>query len=187
MNMAVTRFPPSFDNNPLTYGFALFSLSLVTAVSMAIIIGWVVEARRSCRIDQIIRNPIPRPLRRGRKPGCISAVTLYRLIVGLLLSTVVSGALPDVAVLLAWGEASPTMMDVLFSIDRICDGALLLPFLVAIFLIARATQVTEHRLALDPVMVKLRPAKGVLREKAKMVGLLLLIAAAVTVFKALPA
>jgi hypothetical protein len=174
-----SRFPPSFDDNPWSYGYALFSLALITSISLAFLIGWGLEHRREAEINRIIRNQAHPPRRHG-----LTLLGLYRLLVSGLLLTIVFGAMPDVLVLLAWGEASDNTMWLLFEIDRAMDGAASLPFLFFVILSIRAAPVVDHVIGIDPVKVSLRPTWGMVRDKLKIVGMVLCIAAGVTFYKA---
>src|ERR1044072_6619805 len=96
--MHPARFPPSFDDRPLGYAFALFSLALITSLSLAILTGYALEHRRECEINRRIGNKAYPPRYHG-----LTLIGLHRLIVSGLLLTIVFGALPDVPSLLAWG------------------------------------------------------------------------------------
>jgi hypothetical protein len=179
-DMALTRFPPSFDGNPWTYGLALFSLTLVSAICLTILVGWLLEARHQREIDRRIGNwVISRPIPR------LTIYQLHRLTkVGFLL-TILMGACPDALVLFAWGEADDATMIALFAIDRWCDGLLLLPFLWSTMLVLWGGQALDHRLASEPSYVKLRPSWLLAQQKIKMVAVVLLIALGVTYSKAM--
>lgn len=173
---AVSRFPPSFDGNPWTYGFALFSLTLVSAVSAAILVRYALEARQRREIDVKIHNALARP----RLPRIIS---VHRLIVSGLLLTILIGAFPDVLILLAWGEASDGTMEILFAIDRVGDGLVVFPFVAAAVLSTWIGQVLDHRIALDASAITMRMSVSQLRERARMVAIVFLIALGVTLAK----
>ena len=173
------RFPPSFDDSPLAYGFALFSLTLVTAISLHIVIGYALESRREREISRRIQNRAYPPRRNG-----LTLLGLHRIIVSGFLTTIILGAGPDVLVLLSWGEASDATMWTLFQIDRICDALLLLPFMVSVFFTLRAGMPVDHLLGLDPIKISLRPSCGMVRDKLKIMGAVLCIAGGVTLYKA---
>lgn len=178
-SMLATRFPPSFEGNPWAYGFALFSLTLISAISFSMIVGYALEARRQREIDRLTRNLLAQPTR-----AMLSPITLYRLIVSGLLMTILFGALPDVVVMLAWGEAEDPTMWLFLQIDRVFDGLTLAPFTIAIYVAVRAAQAVDHRLAVDNLQISLRPSWSTLRDKLKILGLVLLIAIGVTLYKA---
>jgi hypothetical protein len=175
---AAERFPPSFDNSPFFYAFALFSLSLITSISLGVVIGHALEARRAREVDRLIGNPLPRV-----KVSALSPVSIHRLIVSGFLLTIIFEALPNVLVMLAWGEASDATMRSLFDIDRACDGMALLPFMASILVSLRAAPVVDHRLAVEPLRIQLRPTWGMIRDKLKITGLVLFISAGVTFYK----
>jgi hypothetical protein len=105
------------------------------------------------------------------------------VLIGSLLLTIFMGAFPDVLILLAWGEASDRTIEVLFLIDRLFDGTLMYPFLVAIVLIVSASQPIEHVLDVDPKQASIRLGWGDLKQKLKLVAVVMLIAVGVTVAK----
>lgn len=174
----LTRFPPSFDNNPALYAFALFSLSLITSISLGIVIGYGLEARRAREVDRLIQNQLTRV-----DTPALSPVSIHRLIVSGFLLTIIFGALPDVLVMLAWGEAADTTMTILFDVDRAFDGLTLLPFLGSVFISLRAAQVVDHRLAVEPLKIRIKPSWGMIRDKMKIAALVLFISAGVTFYK----
>lgn len=178
MDMLSPRFPPSFDDSPFAYAFALFSLTIVTALSLSIVIGYALEGRREREISRRIGNWASAPRKNG-----VTLLGLHRVIVGGFLLTIIMGALPDVLVLLAWGEASDETMWTLFLVDRAFDGLLLLPFLFSVFITIKAGMPVDHLLGREPVKVSLRPTWGMVREKLKIVGAVLCISVGVTLFK----
>ena len=177
--VAVSRFPPSFDGNPWSYGFALFGLTLVSAMALTILIGLLLEPRLRREIDARLDNQIPRPVPRD----WLAPLSLYRMILVGFLLTIVMGAAPNVLLLLAWGEASAATIDVLFLIDRLCDGGLAVPFLGTCFLILWAGQAVEHRLALPAVSIRSSPPWKLVRQRLKLAPVVLLLAIGVTFAK----
>lgn len=176
------RFPPSFEDSPIAYAFALFSLALITAISLAVVINYVLEERRARELERRV-GKLPRTLL-GSRYAEITLLRLHRLIASGFLLTIIFGALPDVLVLLAWGEASDTTMWALFQLDRFFDGMTLLPFLASIWIGAQASQAVDHRLALDPAPMRLNFSWGLIKDKIKIGGLVLCIAVGVTLYKA---
>lgn len=177
--MHPTRFPPVFDDSPLAYALALFSLALITSISLAIVAGYALEHRRELEINRLIDNHAAPPRRHG-----LTVLGVHRLIVSGLLMTIIFAELPDVLVLLAWGEASDETMFALFQFDRLFDGITLLPFLFAVSISVRANMVVDHVLGLDPIKISLRPTWGLVRDKLRIVGVVLCIALGVTAYKA---
>jgi len=174
------RFPPVFEDSPIAYAFALFSLSLISALSLAMLVGFVVEQRRAREVEAMVDNRAYRtPARTG-----LSLLQLHRLIVSGFLLTILFGALPDVLVLLAWGEASDTTMMALFQLDRLFDGMTVFPLAVAFGLQSVAAQAVDHRLFIEPAPVRLVLRWSALKEKVKIGGLVLCIAVGVTLYKA---
>lgn len=177
--MNPNRFPPSFNDNPWSYGLALFSLALITSISLAYVIGVALERWREREINEKIGNPAVPPRRHG-----LTLLSYHRLILCGLLSTIILGAGPDVLLLLAWGEASDDAMWWIFQIDRAGDAATIAPFLISMFLTIRAERSIEHRLGVDPIKIPVRPTWGMVRDKLKITGAVLCIAVGVTLYKA---
>lgn len=174
-----TRFPPSFDGNPWTYGWALFSLTLVSAISLAILVGWALEARHQREIDRRLDNWVS-----ATRVPQLTVYQLHRLTKIGFLITILLGAMPDAVLLYAWGEATDATIIVLFAVDRYCDGILLVPFLWTTFLILWGGQAVDHRLAADPGLLNVKPSWRFVRDNLKIVGVVLLIAVGVTYSKA---
>lgn len=173
-----SRFPPTFEGNPFSYGFALFGLTLITAVSMAVLANYFLEARARKDISAQLGNLVEQEELDGTSP-----LAVHRRIVSGLLMTIVFGAFPDVLVLLAWGEANDRTMDFLFALDRLGDATALIPFMFAIVVAAAAQQAINHRLALEVGKIKLCFTRDRLKERMKMVVVVFLIAVGVTFAK----
>lgn len=177
--IAHSRFPPSFHESALAYGFALFGLTLISAISLALLVGNILEARHNRQIDLrlgnwVVRKPIP----------TVTALSLYRVKICCLLSVIICGALPDVLLLLAWGEGGDAMILNLYTLDRFADGFAIVPFLLFVSTFLMSGGAVSHRLALDPREVDLVPRWARIRDKVKMTVLAFLIAVGVTLYKA---
>jgi hypothetical protein len=173
-----STYPPSFAGNPWSYGFALFSLTLICAFAIAMLLHFVFEARAKRAVLKFFgQHPQP-PL------PWASPLTIHRTIVMCFLATILLGAFPDVLVLFAWGEASNRTMDVLFLLDRIGDGSTFVPFTAAVALSAWGAQVVPQQLIRDtPVVVSAFKWRTV-KDQAKVVVMVLIIAVGVTIAKA---
>lgn len=177
--VAPSHFPPSFDGNPWTYGQALFSLTLVSALSLAQLLALYFEPKREREISRLIGNPVPQP--RGYP---MSALVAFRLILASFLLMAFLGAAPDVLILLAWGEASASTIEALYLVDRLGDGFVMFPFLTATWLIARTKQHHEQHLA-NAVHIPLGLFRwSTLLQNMKITAGVLVIAAGVTLGKA---
>lgn len=175
---AASPFPPSFDGNPWTYGFALFSLTLVSAMSLAQLLAYVFEERRlreAERAGNMVFRPPNSPL---------TTLSAFRRIIISFLLMALLGAGPDVLILLAWGEAGNSTIESLYLLDRTCDGLVMVPFLSALWLLARTRQALPQQLA-KAALIPLGPFRpAMLRDNAKILGVVLLIAIGVTFGKA---
>lgn len=174
----MSRFPPSFDGNPWSYGYALFGLTLVSAASATVLVSYLLEARERRAINRLLDNQVIPALGPRWPLGRV-----LRVVIGSLLLTIFMGAFPDVLILLAWGEASDRTIEILFLVDRLLDGTLMYPFLLAITLIVSAGQSVEHVLSVDPMQASFRLLWSDLKQKLKLIPVVLLIAVGVTVAK----
>lgn len=176
--IAHSRFPPSFDGNPWSYGFALFSLTLISAVTLAMLCAYVLDARAKASMNETLDNYVRQP-----SFSNLSPLTLHRQIVSGFLLTIFMLAFPRALVLLAWGEASVETMEFLFALERHGAGLVLLPFMVSVTLAVAAGQAVDHRLGLELGTVQLRVSWQRLHERLKMALVVLLIAVGVTLAK----
>ncbi len=175
----MAQYPPSFDGNPLSYGFALFSLTLICAFSIATLLHFLFESR----LDQLLKRQMPGYCPSPRLQWS-SPLSIHRMIVTGFLFTILFGAFPDVLVLFAWGEGTRRTMDILFLLDRIGDALTFVPFTAAIFLTAWGSQVVPQQLVRDTPVGLRRPTWRTVRDQFKIVGMVLIIAAGVTLAKA---
>ena len=171
-------FPPSFDGNPWSYGFALFSLTLICALSFAMLLQFVFEWNAKREAQKIAANEITRPV------PFATPLTVHRLIMTGFLLTILCGALPDVLVLFAWGEASAETMNRLFMIDRIGDGITIVPFATAAVLSAWGLQVLPQQLVRETRVLLQRPRWDTVKAQVKIAATVLVIAIGVTLAKA---
>lgn len=175
---AQSNFPPSFDDSPWSYGFALFSLTTICAVSLSMLWQFWFEARARRLAAKMAMNLVAEPV------PFASPLTVHRLIIAGFLLTILCGALPDVLVLFFWREASTGTMETLFTIDRIGDGLTLLPFLLSAVLSAWGIQVIPQQLLRETRVTLRRPGWDTVRDKLKIVAVVLIISAGVTLAKA---
>jgi hypothetical protein len=176
------RFPPLFQDNPFSYGFALFSLTVVSAIFLAILIGWGLESRRTKEIDRLVGNEIPPPMGLGFD---LTPFRAHRIILSGLMLTIVMGALPDAVFLMAWGEVSNGTINAILAVDRACDGVLIVPAMVSVMFLVVSGQGMEHRLHFNAVHRPFKPTWSLIRDKLKIAGVVLLIAVGVTYAKSL--
>lgn len=153
-------FPPAFDDNPYTYAFALFSLILVASISLA----HVVRLTRSLQPD---------------RDGWKTPITIFRLQMIALFLTLFIGTFPDVVVLLLWNEISDPAMVQLWALDRMFDGAMLVPFLFAVLLGVRSSPRIVFQLIRAEAPGAAWPTWIQTKEQLWVIGLVLVIAAGV--------
>lgn len=171
-------FPPSFEGEPLSYGFALFSLTLICALSLAMLMQFVFEAKARREAQKIAANRICEPV------PFASPLAIHRWIISGFLVTILLGALPDVLVLFAWGEARDSTMEWLFFVDRICDGLTIFPFTTAAVLSAWGLQVLPQQLVRETRVLLQRPRWETVKAQVKIAATVLVIAIGVTLAKA---
>lgn len=179
MTPVAHAYPPSFDGNPWSYGFALFSLTLISALSLAHLLTMLHDAHRVRLARRLFSGALA-----GETIGLFTLLGSYRTILAGLFLTIVLGALPDVLLLLAWGEASDPVIDRLFLLDRVCDGATLVPFLFAVTMKAWVIQALPQRLA-EVSRTPLQPLRPfMIARYLKILALVLVISLGVTIGKA---
>jgi hypothetical protein len=175
---AISAYPPSFEGNPWSYGFALFSLTLICALALAMLLQRLFERRATHAAIKSMGQERLKPL------SWANPLTIHRWITTCFLLTILSGAFPDVLVLFAWGEASARTMNVLFLIDRVGDGLTFLPFSVAVGLSAWGRQVVPQSLIRDTNLPVRPPHWKEVKDHIKIVAMVMIIATGVTIAKA---
>ena len=106
-------YPPSFDNNPLLFAWALFARILIVLMASATLVR--VASRN--RVEQIEAN---------------HPVYYHRMTVACFLWGALIGAGSDVLTYLFWGEGTPTFTYFVFVTARVLDGLTMFPFLMAL-------------------------------------------------------
>lgn len=176
--MPDSPFPPSFADNPLSYGFALFSLTTICAVALSMLLQFLFEWRVKVTLSRstlsVTREKVP----------FATPLGIHRAIITCLLLTILCGALPDTLVLFFWGEATEQTMRLLFSIDRTGDALTLAPFLSAAFLSAWGMQAIPQALIREARVQLRRPGWEMVKDKVKIAALVLAISIGVTFAKA---
>lgn len=171
-------FPPSFEGSPWSYGFALFSLTLICALSVAMLLQFVFEWHARREAQKIAANRISADV------PFASPLAIHRWIITGFLVTILLGAFPDVMVLFMWGEARDSTMVTLFTIDRVCDGLTIFSFTLAAVLSAWGMQVLPQQLVRETRVMLQRPRWETIKAQTKIIGTVLVIAVGVTVSKA---
>lgn len=173
-------FPPSFEGNPWGYAFGLFGDVLAASLALAMLLGYLFEARRARQIDKMLRNPLltdPIP--------AWSPLALYRLGKITILLFIVMRTLPDAAWMLAWGEVSEPVIRVLLAADLWMDGAALAPFFVSIACWAWGRQVIPQKLIEgNAAFVAGHPPWDIIWKNGRIVVTVFVIALGVTIGKA---
>lgn len=178
MTEPLAEFPPSFHGSPWSYAFALFSLTLICALALAMLLQFVFDWHARRMAQKIAANLICEPV------PWASPLTVHRLIITGFLLTILCGALPDVLVLYAWGEATASTMNTLFLIDRIGDGLTVAPFTCAAVLSAWGLQVLPQQLVRETRVMLQRPRWETVKSQVKIAATVFVIAIGVTLAKA---
>jgi hypothetical protein len=177
---STSPFPPSFDGNPWTYGFALFGLTLISALSLTQLLAYWGEGRQLRMIYRLIQNEVPP----APPVPPLSILGAYQRIIANFLLMAFLGATPDVFILLTWGEAGAPMIEILYLIDRLGDGLCMVPFLNALWLMVRTREALPQQLA-KVVDIPLGPFRWTrLGQNLQIFIIVLLIAIGVTLGKA---
>lgn len=186
---AHSRFPPSFDDNPFTYAFALASMSAIAFVSIGLLLSWWFEARDHRTIRRMHFNDLTFPQGPGfwerlftRRP--MTLFHYHRVIMGSFLVSFILGTMPDAIVMILWGEAHDATMAIAFDADRICDGLAMIPFMFAVVVGWRCSDSLVHALAspgeYEPPAISWR----LVRERGRAVLFILLMSIGVVFYKA---
>lgn len=177
-----SKFPPAFQGDIWTYGMALASMSALSFVSFAILVGYVLEARINEKIGKQICNWLKAPEKKQRTLGFYD-----RLVTSGFLVTILLGTFPDVLVMVTWREvSSETMLD-LYHWDRVCDSLVIIPYLFSVFLGLGIRQAKRHKLN---YRADYKPHPNIIHwsdalEKAKIIVLALVLAAGIAFYKSI--
>lgn len=173
---SATDIPPAFAGNRAAYAFALFSMFSMTSLA----------------IRQIILIAHEMADTNWREEPDIG---LYRIAIALLMASIVTSVGPDVLLLLLWGEAERGTIVACMTIDRICDGLALAPFLGALHILVRVYQLRIAPLpdlaptwlngmsARERALFIVMPRREGLREQAQIVVAILVIALGLAALK----
>jgi hypothetical protein len=160
----VTTIPPAFDHNPYSYGFALFGMVVLASLSTAAVV------KNSRDMDP-------------HRDGYTSPITLSRVRLIFYCLTVDFLVVPDIAILLCWGEVTDHAMENLWALDRALDGASVLPFLVATVITIRGGQRINTALISAPYQADIWPTWGQVKDQVVILMVTALIAAGVALGK----
>lgn len=170
-------FPPSSADSPLAYGFALFSLSMISVVAIAVLMALFIEWRGARENRMFLPLPIAR--------NCSDLNVALRVALVMFSMFLLAGALPDALILLSWGEVSiPTLRNMLI-IDRTLDGLIIFPFLAGCFVLSWVWPSLTQSVAEIGVRNSMPPLnRRMVIKIARVPALLLLISVGVTIGKA---
>jgi hypothetical protein len=171
-------FPPSFADGPLSYGMALFSMSLCSALSLAMLLRFWFEARARREAWRLAANPRP------EDEPFDSPLTIHRMIVSCFFFMVFIGVTPDAVKYLVWGEVSMRAMYVIQEVDQVLDGLTFIPLVAATLLSTWGMQIIPQQLIQETRVMLRPPTWEVLKPHAKVGAVVLLIAIGVTLAKA---
>lgn len=114
LESASSPYPPSFDNNPLVFAWALFARLLIFSLSAATLL----------RIrERNIKDGIP-----ANHP-----VYYHRMVMASFLWAAMLGSLSDVLTYLFWNEVSIPLTAFVLLMSRLLDAFTMVPFLMALF------------------------------------------------------
>ena len=178
-----SKFPPAFQGDALTYAFALASMSALSFISFAILVGYVLEARLNSKISTRLCNWVRDPDRSTRTIGFYD-----RLVTSGFLISILMGTFPDVMVMVTWREVSSRTMLELYHIDRFFDSLVVIPYLFSVFLGLGIRQAKRHKLNYE-ADYHVKPSRIIhwsdALEKAKIIFLALVLAAGIAFYKSL--
>ena len=159
-----TMLPPSVAGSALTYGWSLFGLSLIFAVSAAML--WHILREMHC-----FREGIRTPLDHLRAKEALWFLTFLLLPIG------------DIALLLAWQEVSDIVITQITILDRWIDGFAVFPFLGAAIMLIRSRSVMEVHLMRPPLPEKLYVSWPLIFQHIRIGVLVALLAAGIAIGK----
>ena len=171
-------FPPSFADGPVSYGMALFSMSLCSALSLAMLLRFWFEARARREAWKLAANARP------EDEPFASPLTIHRMIVSCFFFMVFIGGTPDAIKYLLWGEVSMRAMHVIQEVDQVLDGLTFIPLVAATLLSTWGMQVIPQQLIQETRVMLRAPTWEILKPHAKVGAAVLLIAVGVTLAKA---
>lgn len=173
-------FPPSFDGSPWSYAFGLFGNTLISALALTMLLAFVLESRRLRTIHRALDNYVV-------QPGIArwSPLWLYRTGMVLYLVFVLMRVLPNTIWMLAWGEVSKGTIEFLLTMDVLCNGLALFPFIGATICLGWGRQVIPQKLIEERHQaVSGGPAWRIARTYVKIMVVVSIISFLVTIGKA---
>lgn len=153
--------PPSFEGNHFIYALSVFGLMTI----------FLLAAEWLWRSSWAMAEK-PRPLRHP--------VTISRLVLVLILTSVVMRTTFDVVLTMAWPEMSQDYRLFVAQLDRLMDGLSAGPFFLAWLAALLGGAMIDWQLVRQPVPIDLWPTWRHLRRPAKIGGLVVLISLSVT-------
>lgn len=173
-------FPPTFDGNPLSYGFGLFGDVVASALALTLLLSYLFESRRHRAIAKMVDAQNQTYGHRAWSP-----LFLYRSTVSSLLLFVVMRSLPDAVWMLAWGEVPEPTIRLLLVLDLISDGLALVPLFFAVLCWCWGRQVIPQMLVTElKVGVSGGPPWEIIWKNGRIILVVLVIAIGVTIGKA---
>lgn len=126
---AADPYPPSFDNSPLLYAWALGSITALACL-MAMVCGWMA---RELWADRRYVHPK-------------TALTAFRVLLMCASGTSCIRALPEALYMYSWNEASEDQMRLILLFKRVADGLSIGPGAIWTFLLFLAYPAIAHAL-----------------------------------------
>lgn len=174
-------FPPSFEGNPLAYGFGLFGDVVASSLALTLLLTYLLEARRARHISVLVEN-----YAKDDNPArAWTPLFLYRATVCSLLLFVVMRSLPDALWMLAWGEVSESTIRFLLALDLVSDGAAIFPLFFSVLCWCWGRQVIAQMLVVEVKSgITGGPPWDTIWKNGRIVLVVMLIAIGVTIGKA---
>ncbi len=114
VDFAISPYPPSFDNEPMVFGWALFARLLITSLSAATLVRLYTRNRQ----ENLAAN---------------HPVFYHRAVTMCFLTAAMLGASSDVITYLFWGEVTNATIAIVLLIAQILNATTMIPFLMALF------------------------------------------------------
>ena len=114
LEAAGSPYPPSFDNNPLVFGWALFARLLIFLLSTATLL----KIRERNVKERLAAN---------------HPVYYHRVTIASFLWAALLGSLSDVLTYLFWNEVTVGLTATVLLLSRLLDALTMIPFVMALF------------------------------------------------------
>lgn len=144
-------FPPSFEGNAVAYLWALFGLIIANLLALE----WLWRT-----VWAFIEAPAPLK----------APVTCTRIIILGMVLTVLVGGLPDLVLIMSWGDVTPATRMAIAWVDKVLDGLVFVPFSFAWLFARLGGPMIDWQLERQPLPLDLWPTWQQMKRPLKIGG-----------------